>query len=82
MASGTSYDEPIGTKTIGWQPTCKCNADIVPATVLDPFLGSGTTAKTANEMIRNAIGIDLKTDYTNMAEGRIGSGLLWSVERA
>src|SRR5690606_20295465 len=37
-----NFGEPTST-TIGWQPTCTCNANVVPCTVLDPFNGSGTT---------------------------------------
>lgn len=39
-------------------------------TVLDPFMGSGTTLVTANELDRNCIGFDLNPDYCNMANRR------------
>ncbi|MBZ4194075.1 MAG: site-specific DNA-methyltransferase, partial [Candidatus Contendobacter sp.] len=32
-------------------------------TVLDPFMGSGTTLIVANRMKRNSIGIDIVADY-------------------
>jgi len=32
-------DAPI--KTLGWKPSCECNAEIIPCTVLDPFMGRG-----------------------------------------
>jgi site-specific DNA-methyltransferase (adenine-specific) len=35
--------------------------------VLDPFLGSGTTCKTAQRLMRNSIGIELNREYYNMA---------------
>lgn len=35
--------------------------------VLDPFVGSGTTSQVAFEMNRNSVGIDLKTEYIEMA---------------
>jgi DNA modification methylase len=39
--------------------------------VLDPFMGSGTTAKAAIELQRNFIGVELNQDYINIAEERI-----------
>ena len=52
--------------TIGWQPTCDCGIEeTVPATVLDPFAGSGTTLMVARKHGRNGIGLDLSFDYLN-----------------
>ncbi len=39
--------------------------------VLDPFMGSGTTAMAALGLNRNYIGIDISPDYCKMAEDRI-----------
>lgn len=39
-------------------------------TVLDPFMGSGTTLVTANELDRNCIGFDINSDYCDMANRR------------
>lgn len=44
----------------------------IPATILDPFLGSGTTALVAKKLGRNCIGIELNADYADMARKRIG----------
>lgn len=43
---------------VGWD-TCSCNTEPIPGTVLDPFMGSGTTLKVAYELGRNSIGVDL-----------------------
>jgi DNA modification methylase len=44
----------------GWQPTCTCQgASLARCSVLDPFLGSGTTAQVAIELNREAHGIEL-----------------------
>lgn len=39
--------------------------------VLDPFIGSGTTALVALKLNRNFTGIELKPEYINIAEKRI-----------
>ena len=60
------------SETIGWRPICSCDAGVpVPATCLDPFLGSGTTALVADRLGRNCIGIELSPKYAAMAERRI-----------
>ncbi len=40
-------------------------------TVLDPFMGSGTTAISAAKWGRNSIGVEVDTEYLQMAEKRI-----------
>jgi len=63
----------IATKTTGWQPTCKCEeaGEPMPGTVLDPFMGSGTTAIVAKENGRNYMGCDLNLEYVEMANKRL-----------
>jgi len=56
--------------TTGWTASCACAADVVPATVLDPFAGAGTTLLVADRLQRNAIGIELNAAYTTMAMDR------------
>jgi DNA modification methylase len=59
-------------QTTGWQAGCQCDAgDPVPQLVLDPFLGSGTTALVADQLGRNAVGIELNPEYAEMARRRI-----------
>jgi len=41
-------------------------------TVLDPFMGSGTTGKMAKQLNRNFIGIELDSQYFEIAKKRIG----------
>lgn len=40
-------------------------------TVLDPFIGSGTTAAVAQSLNRNAIGYDVNPDYIKLAKKRV-----------
>ena len=58
-------------KTIGWQPTCKCNTDTVPCTVLDPFAGSGTTGLVARNLKRGAILIELNKEYVKIMKKKL-----------
>jgi len=60
------------SNTIGWLPSCQCSCDPVPATVLDPFFGAGTTGLVSRKLLRNWIGIELNQDYINIANKRIG----------
>jgi DNA modification methylase len=46
----------------------------VGGTVLDPFVGSGTTLLTALALGRSAIGIDLKREYCDFIRKQIASG--------
>ena len=58
---------------LGFKPSCDGNADTVPATVLDPFAGSGTTLAVAERLGRNGIGIEANPDYIKIAEARIAN---------
>ncbi len=42
-------------------------------TVLDPFMGSGTTLAVAKQMKRNSIGIDIIPEYVDMVKSKITS---------
>jgi DNA modification methylase len=68
---GRSQLVGAGSKTLGWSPSCQCNAPTVPCTVLDPFGGAGTTGLVADRLQRNAILIELNPAYAAMAEKRI-----------
>lgn len=65
-------DETVNYKSVGWQKSCNCETnEIVPSIILDPFMGSGTTAKVALEMGRNFIGFELNEEYIEFANNRI-----------
>jgi hypothetical protein len=61
------------TETIGWLPSCQCSCDPVPAVVLDPFFGAGTTGLVAKKLGRCFIGIELNEAYIGMAQKRIAA---------
>src|SRR5690554_1258484 len=53
----------------------------VGETVLDPFLGSGTTMKVANQLNRNSIGIEIIRDLETIIRQKVNSNNLEIVER-
>lgn len=55
------------------RPTCRCNSPPEPGLVLDPFVGSGTTAVVAESLGRDWLGIELNPDYIQLAEARIAA---------
>lgn len=52
-------------------PTCQCKAPTEAGLVLDPFLGSGTTAIAAERHGRDWLGIELNPDFAEQARVRI-----------
>jgi hypothetical protein len=75
MSSGTML-EPEEVETIGWKPSCKCKTDLppVPATVLDPFNGTGRTMWVAKKLGRRSIGYELSVPYCEMSVNRNRQG--------
>lgn len=81
MKGGNGYYR----KTVGWEPSCDCCEicntfmsihdhvpyDPVPATILDPFGGSGTTAQVADNMGRRGIAFELSWKYLQTARKRL-----------
>lgn len=60
----------VEKKTVGWKPTCKCEAATAPCTVLDPFGGSGTTGQVALEYGRRCVLIELGAQNVELIKGR------------
>lgn len=44
---------------------------VVPCTVLDPFMGSGTTAVVARRLGRHSVGIELSDEYIEISKKRL-----------
>ena len=72
----------IEKTTLGWRPTCTADclsptdADPIPATVFDPFVGSGTTVAVAQQLGRRGVGIDLSMPYLHLARERTGAAAM------
>jgi len=64
---GTGYH----TKIIIGYTDCGCNVGWKAGIVLDPFMGSGTTAVVSNELGRDYIGIEINPEYVRMANKRL-----------
>jgi DNA modification methylase len=58
-------------RTDGWTPTCACSSGVVPQVVLDPFMGSGTTAWIARHLGRHALGCEINSEYIDIQRKRL-----------
>lgn len=72
----TAYERPLrrlGAFAIrqALKAQCDCQAPGEPGLVLDPFIGSGTTAIAAENLGRDWLGIELNPAYIALAERRI-----------
>jgi DNA modification methylase len=56
-----------------WEPACACGEEPVPAVVLDPFAGSGTTLAVAARLGRRGLGVELNPDYVELIRQRCSS---------
>lgn len=86
--SGRAHQEGIGqnldyrgphtqtaqsNETLGWTD-CGCGTGFESGLVLDPFIGTGTTAIAARKLGRRCIGIDASEEYLQQAVTRLTVG--------
>lgn len=71
MGGQREWDSYIPPQTLGWKPGCADGKEPVPATVLDPFSGSGTALLVAQRLGRNGVGIELSEPYIHLAIKRL-----------
>ncbi len=64
---------PVGHLAVTGElrPVCGCGAVWRPGVVLDPFIGSGTTAVVAERLRRDWLGVELSPAFAAAAEDRI-----------
>jgi len=81
LRTDDSGARPVPARTLtdwlarGWlvapEPPPESQLDPVPALVLDPFCGAGTTGMVAAQLGRDFVGFDLNPKYCEMARKRI-----------
>ena len=64
----------------GWAPSCKCKGDPIPSKVLDPFAGAGTTGLAALRHGRDAVLIELNSEYCKIMEKRLAGETIGSFD--
>lgn len=64
------------------RPSCTCGAAWEPGIVLDPFIGSGTTALVAEQYARDWLGIELNPKFARLAMTRISRAREMQGQRA
>jgi DNA modification methylase len=69
--SGNYWEGPTTSPTDQFAPQCQCSAPHRPGVVLDPFMGSGTTAAVAIANGRDWLGIELNAEYIKLAQERM-----------
>lgn len=71
MGLGHPCEKPFRT----WKKLLS-NISLEGQTVLDPFMGSGTTLRAAKDLGRKAIGIEIEERYCEIAAKRMAQGVL------
>jgi len=74
-----STSEMVGhpvTKPLGWLLWSVALGSLVNDTILDPFMGSGTTLVAAKQLGRKAIGIEIEEKYCEIAAERLAQEVL------
>ena len=61
------------TREVGELRRCDCRAPVRAGVVLDPFMGTGTTALVAERLGRDWLGVELNKTYARQARKRLAS---------
>lgn len=60
-------------REVGELRRCDCRAPVRAGVVLDPFMGTGTTAVAAERLGRDWLGVELNPDFSKLATDRLAS---------
>ena len=76
ICNGKDYKEHPTQKPIKLISWCVSQCPDEPQTILDPFMGSGTTLRAAKDLGRKAIGIEIEEKYCEIAANRLRQEVL------
>lgn len=71
-----SADNHPCAKPISWMKWLVSLASKTDDTIIDPFMGSGTTLRAAKDLGRKSIGIEIEEKYCEIAAKRLAQGVL------
>lgn len=76
VAAGDGDNGHPCPKPLRWMKWLVNRASREGETILDPFMGSGTTLRAAKDLSRKAIGIEIEERYCEIAAKRLSQGVL------
>jgi DNA modification methylase len=75
IRSHRTTEEMRHVRAVGELSRCECFAPTRPGVVLDPFIGTGTTALVAGRLRRDWLGIELNRRFAALAERRLSEAV-------